>query len=373
LEQTAKVFRSHTKLIQDFNNQIMKFFKKFVASLVFTLLLAIPIASAISVNSTIGIQNYTKYNSGAIEPIISTYTWGSAGTPWAEGHFTDLYTVTLAVSGTVTGDLDMNGNDIINIDMLTGDSAPIKVGAGTIDQGVMVDDDDLYVSDDFEVDGQSFFNQVFYPDAQSNFIGNSNDSGFRWANDQTNHALVWFTETGSAAQSGNFILTTADNRTKDHGLGTTTNPRYAIFSGNDPTSSPNEYLSIHFDPTIPGAVLDTGSGTVRIGTTLSFEPSADQARLDDSAVDCSSSGITRVVGSGGAVLLDTDPAMVDGVADGQTCILQGTSDANTVQIADGNNIELNQGVDFTMGIGDTLWAIWDSGDSTWYETSRSDN
>ena len=80
----------------------------------------------------------------------------------------------------------------------------------------------------------------------------------------------------------------------------------------------------------------------------------------------------RVAGSGGAVTLNSGNAISDGVRDGQYLILKGTSETNTVQIVDNYNIQLSGGVSFTMGKGDSLELIWDSGDSEWYEVFRCD-
>ena len=115
------------------------------------------------------------------------------------------------------------------------------------------------------------------------------------------------------------------------------------------------------------------SGGLSVGANTSFVPSGDTAQANDSAVDCNSNTIARVVGDGAATILDTDPAISDGVSDGQICIIQGTSDANTVQIVDNVNTQLDGAAAVTLGQGDILQVVWDSGDSFWYEMSRSNN
>jgi len=117
---------------------------------------------------------------------------------------------------------------------------------------------------------------------------------------------------------------------------------------------------------------DVSFTDVGVLNQLYFSPSGDEARLDDSAITCADS-LNRVVGDGGAVVLDTAPAIADGAYDGQLCMIQGTDDTNTVQVADNVNVQLAGGVAFTLGKGDTLTVVWDSGDSDWYEISRSDN
>ena len=122
---------------------------------------------------------------------------------------------------------------------------------------------------------------------------------------------------------------------------------------------------------IEGSV-DSSAPRVDIDAAFTFTPSADQARADDSTITIDN-GIVRVVGDGGAAVLDTNPAIEDGAADGQMVIIQGTHDVNTVQIADNVNTALAAGGAVTLGAGDTIQLIWDSGDSLWYEVSRSDN
>lgn len=115
------------------------------------------------------------------------------------------------------------------------------------------------------------------------------------------------------------------------------------------------------------------SGGLSVGTNTNFTPSSDTAQANDSAVNCNANTIARVVGDGGATVLDADPAISDGASDGQVCIIQGTSDTNTVEIADAVNTALAGDAAVTLGQGDILQVVWDSGDSLWYEMSRSNN
>ncbi len=102
-------------------------------------------------------------------------------------------------------------------------------------------------------------------------------------------------------------------------------------------------------------------------------PSADQTLANDATVVCGGYTTARVVGDGGAAVLDTAPAIADGLYDGQTCYIEGTSDTNTVQIADNVNTQLPGGTAVTLGKGDILTMQWDSGDSDWYQVSVSNN
>lgn len=101
-------------------------------------------------------------------------------------------------------------------------------------------------------------------------------------------------------------------------------------------------------------------------------PSTPVAYANDATITALKS-IMRVYGNGGAVTLDTAPAIADGVSDGQTVIIQGTNDTNTVTIVDNVNVQLASGASWVGGKGDVLEVMWSSTDSDWYEISRSDN
>jgi len=107
-----------------------------------------------------------------------------------------------------------------------------------------------------------------------------------------------------------------------------------------------------------------------VGTV--YTPSVAQSLSDDEAITIDNT-IVRVVGNGGAALLDADPAIENGAADGQMIIIQGTNDVSTVTIADAVNTALAGGASVALGAGDTVQLIWDAGNSIWYEVSRSNN
>lgn len=79
----------------------------------FTLLALSPLAQAASVNSSVGVQSYMRYENGAIIPMNSSYDFGTATKSWDEGYFTTIHAGTLAISGVVTGTLDLDGNTFI--------------------------------------------------------------------------------------------------------------------------------------------------------------------------------------------------------------------------------------------------------------------
>jgi len=110
---------------------------------------------------------------------------------------------------------------------------------------------------------------------------------------------------------------------------------------------------------------------------IAITPSGDQTIAAGTTI-VTSSGIVRVAGDGGAVTCTSDPTVTNGDTDGQIIIIQGTHDTNTVTIQDednnaGSTLELAGGVNFALGLGDTIQLMWDSGESKWFEITRSDN
>lgn len=113
--------------------------------------------------------------------------------------------------------------------------------------------------------------------------------------------------------------------------------------------------------------LSDGTKSITI-SSFSTIPAAVQTITNDSAIS-SGSGYVLVVGSG-AVVLDTSPAIANGTTSGQHLILQGTSNTNTVTIADNCNCRLNNNQSFTMGDGDIIGFVWDTTFADWLELFR---
>ncbi|OGB90410.1 hypothetical protein A2625_00985 [candidate division WOR-1 bacterium RIFCSPHIGHO2_01_FULL_53_15] len=78
--------------------------------------------------------------------------------------------------------------------------------------------------------------------------------------------------------------------------------------------------------------------------------------------------VIRIASTAGEVT-----AGIEAGTNGQIIILQGTNDTNTVKFNSSGNLKLAGGASFTLGLGDTLQLIYDSGTAAWYEISRSDN
>lgn len=308
------------------------------------------------------------------KPYGTTYITPSDSLDVQIGNLT--VTGVFTFSGTMGSDLDMAGYDLLRVDHIFGDTnLPVNIGDAGSTSHTLTADDDLFVSGKIEVDGAAYFDGNYFLNGAAGgrarlLLTHADAAGLAiYSDSASDQGFIGLSELHAGRQ---LIISDYSWRERNFDHATQTNPTLYVHSATDPDSDNTEWLSLAFDPTLPGAVVATGKGTVRIDSTLSYAPSADTAQANDSAVSCAN-GIMRIVGDGGATLLDTDPAISDGLTDGQTCIIEGTSDTNTVTIADGNNIEFDGGVNFIMGIGDTLWIHWDSGDSTWYEISRSDN
>jgi len=108
-----------------------------------------------------------------------------------------------------------------------------------------------------------------------------------------------------------------------------------------------------------------------------YTPSGDQS-LSAATTMTVSDGIMRVVGNGGAVTSTATPFLTSPASDGTMVIIQGTDDTNTVKIQDesdvaGSELQLKNNQAFTLGNGDIIALVYDSGMDDWLELYRSDN
>lgn len=125
---------------------------------------------------------------------------------------------------------------------------------------------------------------------------------------------------------------------------------------------------------VSGAVLTT-EGLTTTGPHINTPGSQELSVAETATVTAK---WLKVYSDGGAVASTADPTVSAGTADGQEACFRGTSDVNTIEFQDednnaGSTLELDGGIDFVFGLGDTLCLTWDSTNSKWFEVSRSDN
>jgi len=123
-------------------------------------------------------------------------------------------------------------------------------------------------------------------------------------------------------------------------------------------------------------LLTITEATVAITSKTVYTPNAASnagtSVADDGAITVTNR-IMRMVGADADAVLDTDPAINDGTADGEIVIIQGTADGNLVTIVDNVNTQLDGAVTVALGDGDVICLMWDSNYSMWIEQYRSDN
>jgi hypothetical protein len=84
------------------------------------------------------------------------------------------------------------------------------------------------------------------------------------------------------------------------------------------------------------------------------------------------SPVMRVQGSGGAVILTSNPQIPAGY-DGQTVTIIGQSDTSTVTFVEAKGLQMQGGQNFTLGSGDILILVYDKGLALWLDKGRMDN
>lgn len=123
-----------------------------------------------------------------------------------------------------------------------------------------------------------------------------------------------------------------------------------------------------------GVGLHGGGGG---GCTTIWTPSGSDGTYVAGDTITINSGIQRVAGSGGDVVLTSTPNIADAASDGTIVIIQGTNDSATLTLQDSSNLagsglELNSGLNFELGANDNITLIYDSGEDAWIEISRVD-
>lgn len=82
--------------------------------------------------------------------------------------------------------------------------------------------------------------------------------------------------------------------------------------------------------------------------------------------------VIRVKGNGGVINITANPQIVKGY-NGQVIEIWGEDDTNTVQLDDGNGLQLSGGASFVLGLGDVIRLRYFTDVALWRELNRSDN
>lgn len=155
---------------------------------------------------------FFKLSSGALLPINSAYTLGNSSNRFAEiwgnvGNFT-----TLTVGGVASGDLNMQGNDILNVDQIKGNSDVVTIGTAT---GVNVAGEGALVVQS----GIENFGFYVAKDDQPYLTGSGLDAGVLYSTaDPNSNNLFIGTASGDATNSSTVVVSTLANSATDLGF-----------------------------------------------------------------------------------------------------------------------------------------------------------
>jgi len=197
-------------------------------------------------------------------------------------------------------------------------------------------------------------------------------------------ALQWSTVSGGSggsAEPDNITIgRNAFNsfEVKDLGVSTAKIANSAVTASKlAPSSVTNESIAAGTFPNITGVgTLDSlsVSGALRASAEVIYPQSPTNNVSAGTGITAAmlNKKLIRIQGNGEAVIVTANPAIAAG-QDGQTIILRGVSDTNTVKFNDGNGLSLSSKVSFTLGNGDTLMLFYDLAAGTWFELNRNDN
>jgi hypothetical protein len=175
-------------------------------------------------------------------------------------------------SGTIFGSIDkegnlnLSGNNITNVDSITGDGTYVRIGnAGVAD--IVNSEDELFVSGRLEVNGLSYLDNGFYVRGNSQFTDNVNlwfgtgaslDGVIRYNTVQTPDAMAM----GFGADSNSLIITDSADLGVD--MGHTKQPDPTIFMHGNDTTDTSEWLSFAYLNGTDEGIIKTGKGNLTL-------------------------------------------------------------------------------------------------------------
>lgn len=124
------------------------------------------------------------------------------------------------------------------------------------------------------------------------------------------------------------------------------------------------------DLAVDGAGTSSFAGSVSIGDFMTLMQE-NQTALPVNASLVPNASHILVAGGSGSVTLSGTTAIANGSAVGQILLLIGNSDANTVTVNDGANVQCAAGANRTLGRNDVLTLLWNGTD--WLEVGFADN
>lgn len=203
-------------------------------------------------------------------PSVSTWEICASGNRCAKIWGTDIdLSGSITAGGIIlTGNLNLGGNDIEEVDSIYGSTSilPVRIGDAATTSHSLASEDDLLVTGKMEVDGatyydgvSTFYNNLNVRDAKILYFGNSDDSTIMYNTAQSPDALL----TGVSGDSNNLLIVEAGDKTYDFAHAQQTNPTVFIQSANQST---DEWISFAHDQT--NGNIEVGTGDVKFNSSI---------------------------------------------------------------------------------------------------------
>ena len=169
--------------------------------------------------------------------------------------------------------LELNGNNITEVDSITGNSDNIRIGTG-VDSHSLTSSNDLFVKGKLEVDGLAYFDGQILPKDYIYFggTGQGTASMMRWSLD--NLALG----VGTGDQRS-FVVTDSKWITKNHDHPTQADPTLFVHSATNPDVDNTEWISMTYKNATDEGWIEVGNGS------LTIVGGNDNVRIGDAGTD----------------------------------------------------------------------------------------
>ncbi|NIA01851.1 MAG: hypothetical protein GWP15_00545, partial [Nitrospirae bacterium] len=239
------------------------------------------------------------------------------------------------------GNLDMAGNDILNVDQITGNSTYITIGDVGAAAGHASANDDLLVGGILEVDGSSYFGSTVSLGLGVTLLASADRGGILLSNSwQTPDTFTM--HTGTLANS--ILISEYNDRSYDFAHALQTNPTLYIQSANQ---SADEWISLTHDQT--DGVIDVGTGTIKMNDNVGMVGN-DILNVDQITGNSTYITVGDVGAATGHGLAANDDLLVGGKleVDGQTYIDQSIFLSGTLQMSSGGSITTTSAGDLTF-------------------------